>query len=216
MTQQILVREPIISKELVDLGVDVLDSGDTLASLRVVGSEWQRVDAKAISIDGTVFEASEISSSKLKKASVSDVIFRDCLLFGTDFDGSGFLRVVFERGMLSGLAVTDCSLQDVIFEGGKLNLVNFRASKLKRVVFRHCDLTEADFQGASLTDVKLENCNLNNTEFSNTKMSKVDMRGSEISTIRGASSLRGVTISSPQLVSIARVLAEEVGLIIAD
>lgn len=158
----------------------------------------------------------EWSSCRLKKASLGDVVLRDCLWLGTNFDGSGWLRVEVAGGIHSGMVLTDCSLEDVVFEKAKLNLVNFRASKLKRVIFRSCDLTGADFQGAILDNVQFQDCDLREAEFSNCKLKRVDLRTSDISAINGVGSLRGATITTAQLVSIAGALARESGLVIED
>jgi uncharacterized protein YjbI with pentapeptide repeats len=214
--KQLLVRDPVISRELSDKSVDSFAQNDQLGSLRVVSSVIQRAEARAVSFDSTLFEQTEISSSKLRKASITDVVFRDCLLFGSDFDGSGWLRVRIEKGMHSGLVATDCLMRDVVFESAKLNLVNFRASTLKKVVFSGCDLAEADFQGATLTDVRFENCDLSRVEFSGSKLDNVDLRSSEISTIKGISSLGGATIGTVQLIGMARSLAAELGIEVKD
>lgn len=210
------VRPPLLPEELPESTLTTLQSSDHLENVRVVGSVLSGIDAKAISLETVVFEQVEISSSKLKKSSLSDVVFVDGLLFGDDFDGSGWLRVEFRKGMYSGLAATDCSLQDVCFDSAKLNIANFRASTLKRVMFRGCDLLEADFQGVSMTDVTFERCNLSGAEFSNSKMVRVDMRSSDVATIKGASSLRGATISTAQLLSVSGSLAADLGLSIED
>jgi uncharacterized protein YjbI with pentapeptide repeats len=215
-SKQLPIREPVISRELSEKSVDSFAQNDQLGSLRVANGIIQRAEARAVSFDCTIFERTEISSSKLRKASITDVIFRDCLLFGTDFDGSGWLRVRIEKGMHSGLVATDCLIRDVVFESAKLHLVNFRASTLKKVVFSSCDLADADFQGANLTDVKFEHCDLSRVEFSGTKFNNVDLRSSEISAIKGISSLRGATIGTAQLIGMAASLAAELGIYVKD
>ncbi len=210
------IRPAIIPKGLPERSLKGLETNQKIESSRVVDVCLRAVAANAVSFEGMVLESTEISSCKLRKASLSDVVFQDCLLFGSDFDGSGWLRVEVNKGMHSGMVVTDCNFQDVKFASAKLNLVNFRSSKLKRVLFQDCDMTEVDFQGANLSDVKFENCDLSRAEFSGATFSKVDLRGSEISTVKGVSSMRGVRIGTSQLISIAGALAAEMGLAVDD
>jgi uncharacterized protein YjbI with pentapeptide repeats len=206
------IHPPILPANPSDQDLRGLPPGGHLESLKVTGCELAGIIAKALSIDGVVFENCEISSSKLHKSTLGDVELINCLLFGTDFDGSGWLRIALTGGMSSGLVVTDSTLQDVSFRSAKLNLANFRMSRLRRVEFRNCDLSDADFQGSDLKNVVFKNCNLAGVEFSGCKAERVDLRNSNISTIRGVNSLKGATISTEQMMSIAPVMAAELGL----
>ena len=210
------VRVPIIPADLRVRTLRKLSNNEHLESLRVKDCVLGSNDARAMAIDGVVFENDEISSCKLRKSSLADVVFTNCLLFGTDFDGSGWLRVELTGGTFSGLALSACSLQDVKFSRAKLNLANFRMSTLKRVSFVDCELSEADFQGADLTDIEFKNCDLDQAEFSGSKMNRVDMRSSNISSLKGVSSLNGVTITTAQMIGIAHLMASELGLLVRD
>jgi uncharacterized protein YjbI with pentapeptide repeats len=165
-------------------------------------------------IDSAVFENVEVSSSALKKMSVTDCVFNNCLLFGNDLDGSWLRRVRFKSGMYSGMVLSDSTLTDILFTGVKLNLSNFRSARFQRVEFKSCDLSEADFQGATFTAVSFKNCDLSRADFSNCKMKDVDLRSSKIASVRGLSGLRGAKIDTAQLISVAQGLAAEIGIVV--
>jgi uncharacterized protein YjbI with pentapeptide repeats len=201
------MKAPILPAELTASTLDQLEPQQTLEGM---------VLSDRLSLETSRLEACEVSSSKLRQATFSDVILSDCLLFGSDFDGAGWQRVEVKRGLFSGVVLTDMSLRDVKFSGVKVNLANFRTSKLRDVAFIDCALTDADFQSAELTNVSFSGCDLSGTDFSGVTCSKVDLRSSEIATIRGVTSLRGVTISRPQLITLSQNFANELGIIITD
>ena len=210
------IRPPILPEHPDARDLTMFVPSEHLESIMVVDCKMAGVVARALSIDGVVFENGEISSSKLRKSTLADVEFQNCLLFGTDFDGSGWLRVTFTGGMSSGLVVTDSTVQDVRFTSTKLNLANFRMSRLKRVIFSNCDLSDADFQGTVMRNVIFKNCDLTGAEFSGSISEGVDLRSSNISMIKGVSSLKGATISIDQMVGIAHIMAAELGLDVQD
>lgn len=216
MTPAAAVQAPIIPDELVDATVSGLSDGQTLGSIRVNERVVSGLVTKSVSIESSIIQGTEISTCRFKQASLSDVIFDNCLLFGSNFDGSGFHRVSIKKGMLSGIVISDAVLKDVMFEDAKIDLANFRVSKLRRVHFKGCDLTEADFRGAELSLVIFEDCDLSRVEFANCTMDKVDLRSSDISTISGTAGLKGATIDMSQLISISQVMAAEIGLKVVE
>ena len=117
---------------------------------------------------------------------------------------------------MTGLDLSRSTLKDVTFEGCKLDMVNVRFAKLTRVQFIDCIMNEADFQAAELTDVAFQNSHLEKVEFGQCKLKSVDARSSQLFDIRGWQSLKGLTIDSAQLVSIAPQLAVELGLVIKE
>jgi uncharacterized protein YjbI with pentapeptide repeats len=189
-------RSPILSADTENLELAEIKAGDT--------------------IDSSVFENIELSGATLKKVSVTDCVFNNCLLFGNDLDGSWLRRIRFKSGMYSGIVLSDSTLTDILFTGVKLNLSNFRTSRFQRVEFDNCDLSEADFQGASFTAVSFKNCDLSGADFSHCKMTDVDMRNSKIASVKGLAGLRGATIDTAQLMSVAHGLAAEMGIKVDD
>ena len=74
------------------------------------------------------------------RASITDVVFRDCRIDLATFAGTTFERVTFD-GCLLGQA-------------------EFREALLRSVRFDHCDLTEADLTGARIDRCELRSCAL--------------------------------------------------------
>lgn len=207
---------PIIPTGLIKAKPKVIEDRYHLESAHIAELALPNTIARGVSLDGVILDKVEISSSKLHKTLLTDVICNECLFFGTDFDGSGLLRIEFNKGMFSGIILSDTGIRDVVFSGVKLNLANFRMAKLVNVRFEDCDLQESDFKEAQLQKVVFSGCDMTGTDFLQAKMHNVDLRGSNITAIRGLTGLRGATIDTTQLIGLANPLAAELGIKIGD
>lgn len=174
------------------------------------------VIAKSVDFESSHFDKCEITSSKLRRATLTDLILDDCMLFASDFDESGWQRIQVNRGIMSGVVLSAALLKDITFIGVKMDLANFRFAKLKQVKFEDCDLTEADFLSAEMKDVVFSNCRLHKATFAQCKLQGVDLRGSQLDEIKGIQSLQGVTISSSQLFELSHDLAASIGIKVSD
>jgi len=104
----------------------------------------------------------------------------------------------------------------VVFTAGKLDSVNFRSAVLTDVTFEDCVLRDADFGGATLLRVSFAGCTLAGADFTKADCTEVDLRGARLGITAGYESLRGVTIDSGQLVTLAPYLARHLGITVAD
>lgn len=84
------------------------------------------------------------------------------------------------------------------------------------MTFDDCDLRDVDFAGAALTRAAFPDSRLTRTDFSRAHMDKTDLRGAELGVIIGPDPLRGAIISTAQLVYLAPVLAETMGITVSD
>ncbi len=73
-----------------------------------------------------------------------------------------------------------------------------------------------DFAGATLARAAFPNSRLTRTDFTRVTMDATDLRGAELGIIIDANSLRGAIISTGQLVYVAPVLAQTLGIIVSD
>jgi uncharacterized protein YjbI with pentapeptide repeats len=122
------------------------------------------------------------------------------------------VRIIGSR--LTGIDLSRSTIKDVVFENCKLDMANFRFAKLTRVRFVNCALFETDFQAAELSGVEFQDSQLEKVEFHHCKLRAVDARTSQLFDIRGWQSLKGLTIDTTQLVTVAPQLALELGLTI--
>lgn len=166
----------------------------------------------------------QIDASKVERCMLAGMTFEriklwDAILVRTDISAAKCFEASFLRSELLGCRMSgsqfgESTIKDVVFENCKLNLVSFRKCRLERVVFRNCVLDEADFIGATLSDVVFMNCELRKTDFNRVHCTRVDMTRSDLTEIKGVTSLKNVRIKPEQMMTLAPLLCGEVGFVL--
>jgi uncharacterized protein YjbI with pentapeptide repeats len=153
---------------------------------------------------------------RLERARFSDVWLRDTRLIATSLAQTDWLDVTFSASLAAGVEAYGAQLRRVVLRGCKLDSVNFREAVLTEVTFDNCDLRDVDFAGATLTRTAFPGSRLARTDFSRVRMDKTDLRGAELGVIIDRDSLRGAIVSTGQLISLAPVLAQTMGIMVSD
>jgi uncharacterized protein YjbI with pentapeptide repeats len=206
-----VVAKPMIDSPLSSSMVALKDELE-IEDTELLEVDWAGRVATSISVNTVVIIKSDFTAAKLPNTTFMDVRLEKCQLAGTVIEGGGLNRVEIISAQASGLTITQSRLKDVLFKDCHLNLANFRFTNFKNVIFENCILTEADFAYSQMDQVSFQNCQLNDTEFSGVKFQKVDLRTSSIEKIKGVAYLKGVTIDNLQLITLAPLLAQELGL----
>jgi len=144
------------------------------------------------------------------------VLMRDVRLIATGLAETQWMDAVLVASMAAGAEMFGAELRRVTFRRCKLDSVNFRGAELADVTFDDCDLRDADFAGATLTRTAFPGSRLAKTDFTGVTMDATDLRGAELGIIIDAGSLRGATLSTAQLILLAPVLAETLGITVSD
>lgn len=172
--------------------------------------------ADQLEFDETSCKGVEAESLDLSRISIMDSTLQKCNFSATKVVQSLWRRVTIADCRMSGVIWYDAILKDVEVVGCKLDLANFRATKFKNVVFKDCVLTGADFIGTELTNVIFDSCDINDMDVNGCTMKNVDLRSSTFTVIKGAKNLAGTTMSRQQLIMLAPIFANEVGIKIED
>ena len=116
----------------------------------------------------------------------------------------------------AGVEAFAARLRRVSLRGCKLDSVNLRDAVLAEVTFDNCVLSDVDFSGATLTKTVFRDSRLTRTNFTRAAMDEVDLRGAELGITVDPACLRGAIVTTAQLMELAPLLAEGMGLIVAD
>jgi uncharacterized protein YjbI with pentapeptide repeats len=162
------------------------------------------------------FSRVSMEGGLLQRASFRDVWMRDIRLTGTSLAESSWLDTTVLASALAGAQLFGADMLRVVFSGCKLDSGNFRGSRLSGVTFDKCVLRDVDFADAELTECAFGGSDLTRTDFSRVKMERTDLRGANLGIIIDSQSLRGAIVSSAQLVVLAPVLAESMGVVVRD
>jgi uncharacterized protein YjbI with pentapeptide repeats len=162
------------------------------------------------------FTRVSLQGGRLQRARFTDVLLRDVRLIATGLAETRWTDAAVVASMAAGAELFGAELRRVTFRGCKLDSVNFRGAGLTEVTFEDCDLRDVDFAGATLTRTAFPNSRLTKTDLTRVTMDATDLRGAELGLVIDSTSLRGAIISTAQLVTLAPVLAETMGITVSD
>jgi uncharacterized protein YjbI with pentapeptide repeats len=118
---------------------------------------------------------------------------------------------------LSGVRLGAVTLIGATWSGirvrhSKLGFVNLAGARLEDVVFEKCVVEALDARSAQLRSVTFVDCAMDEINLAEATLSKVDLSGARLRSLIGVESLRGAIVSHQQLLDLAPVLAEQLGL----
>jgi uncharacterized protein YjbI with pentapeptide repeats len=162
------------------------------------------------------FTQVSFQGGQLQRSRFSDVWLRDVRLTGTSLAETAWTDAVLVASAAAGVEAFGAELRRVTFHGCKLDSVNFRDAVLTEVTFEDCLLREVDFSGATLTSTAFPRSRLAATTFARMTLDRVDLRDAELGITTDTVSLRGAIVSTAQLAAMAGLLADSMGIVVAD
>ena len=180
------------------------------------GLDLAQPDAHGSRFLECAFTRVSIQEGHLRRAQFTDVWLRDVRLISTTLAESGWVGAQVTGSVAAGVEAFAARLRRVSLHGCKLDSVNFRDAVLAEVTFDNCVLSDVDFSGAALSKTVFRQSRLTRTNFTRAAMDEVDLRGAELGITVDPTCLRGAIVTTAQLMDLAPVLAEGIGLIVAD
>ncbi len=182
--------------EVVDLEVPDLrwEVRRRLADSQVSGLTCHTWKAPALTLNGCRLERLDVVALSAPNAG----------WFNTEVAGS----------RIGSIEAFDANLRQVAFTGCKLGYVNLRGAELTDLSFTDCVIEDLDLSRAQASRVSLAGCRITRLELANSKLRDVDLRGATVGDVVTPDGLRGVTVSTDQLLDLAPILAARLGLIV--
>lgn len=144
----------------------------------------------------------------------------DCVATRLDLANARFASLEVVRSTLHESRLVGTALaglwRDVVVTGCLLDFASLRGCKALRVELRACSLREADFGVAELDSVLLEDCDLTRADFGAAAFRAGELRGCTLTEARSVESLRGVRMPLADVLPIAPLLADALGIGLAD
>jgi uncharacterized protein YjbI with pentapeptide repeats len=157
-----------------------------------------------------------LSDCRLTQARFSDVWLQDVRLISAGLARTSWRDVTFTGAVIAGAEAFGSLLRRVRFDRCKLDSVNFRDCDLTEVTFDNCVLRNVDFSTARLTRVAFPDSKLAATTLVKVTLDRVDLRGAELGLTVDPTALRGAIVSTAQLLDLAPLLADSIGIIVKD
>lgn len=158
------------------------------------------------------FTGTRFDEGKLVRARFQDAWLRDVRLVGTEIAESSWQDTAALSTVLAGIQGFNAVFRRVTFQSCKLDSVNFRGAVFTDVVFNDCVLRDVDFSMAKLTRVSFAGSRLTGAGFTKATLDAMDLRGADFEIAAGIESLRGAIIGPDQLVELAPLLAQSIGI----
>jgi len=211
-------------RELADLpfaaalraGPATMAPGESYDSAHFDGLDLTGPDASGSRFLDCAFTRVSIQDGRLRRARFTDVWLRDVRLMSTILAETTWVDAAVIGSAAAGVEAFGAQLRRVSLRGCKLDSVNFREAALVDVTFDNCVLRDVDFAGATLTRTAFPGSRLAAANLARVTLDQVDLRGAELGLTIDPGCLRGAIVTTAQLGEIAPLLAESIGLIVAD
>jgi len=195
--------------------------GDLAPAESYDGAHFDQLDLDGPDASGSgflecAFTRVSVQNGRLRRTQFTDVWLRDVRLISTTLAEATWVNSAVTGSVAAGVEAFGARLRQVVLRGCKLDSVNFRDAVLVDVTFDNCVLRDVDFAGATLTRTAFPSCRLVTTNFTRVTLDQADLRGAELGITVDPLSLRGAIVTPAQLADIAPLLADSIGLIVAD
>jgi uncharacterized protein YjbI with pentapeptide repeats len=157
-----------------------------------------------------------LADCRLTGAEFTDVWMQDVRLMGTSLARTTWHGAVLAGAAIAGAEAFGSVLRRVRFDRCKLDSVNFRDCDLSDVTFSNCVLRDVDFSLSRLTRVAFGGSRLAATTFVKVTLDQVDLRDAELGLTVDPAALGGAIVTTAQLIDLAPLLADSIGIIVAD
>lgn len=173
-----------------------LGSGAAISDCRFTGVGAHELDLSSSRLSDTVITQLDVPVATSRRG-----VWRD---------------VELATGRIGSWEAYESQWRQVHIRGCKLTYVNLRGSNLLDVVFTDCQIEELDLSQATATRVSFPGSRVAHLDVQRAELEHVDLRGATFEDVRGVDRLRGVTVTYTQLMQLAPLLAEELGLVVED
>ncbi|WP_283137480.1 pentapeptide repeat-containing protein [Rhizohabitans arisaemae] len=179
-------------------------------------AEFEDCEAEHARFGECAFTGVDFTGGRLSRARFDEVWMRGTRWVGTYLGETEWLDVTAISGVFAGLQVFGSELRRVVFRRCKFDAVNLRSARLTEVVFEDCVLRDVDWGGATLTNVRFPGSTLERVRLSKSTLTKVDLsEAAEVGVADGYDGLRGATIGEAQLMWMAPMFAQALGVKVA-
>lgn len=194
-----------------DDAVSEIKQHDKLDGWLVEDQDLGNLDIKAVELTRSKFARTSFVGSQFKRPTIVNCRFERCELVAVDWSDGGVRNSQFIHCRVS-LDLSASIIRDVQFEDCKIDSLNLRMTEQSEITFKNCLIEDLDIYGASAKNVKLESCTIKKLQLNGAKLNKFDISGSEVETVDGITSAKGLIINEGQLYQLSPLMAADIGI----
>jgi uncharacterized protein YjbI with pentapeptide repeats len=160
--------------------------------------------------------------SRLQRCNLDDASLRRARILGSLLEGvtaatidladSTWRDSEVVGGRLGAVNLAGANLTRVRFQGTRLGFLNLAGGQLDEVRFEGCEIDGIDARAGQLRALSFVDCAIGELNVTEARLTRVDLSGARLRSLVGVDNLRGAIISRAQLLDLAPLLAEQLGL----
>ena len=162
------------------------------------------------------FERCRLDGFAMPRSRVLDCLLVDTHASAVDATESTWRDSIVSGGRIGAFTASGAVWAGIRMRGTKLNFVDLTTARLTDVVFESCVVGELDVGDAQLHAVRFVDCTIDDLNVDGARLTRVDLSRATLRVVRGIASLRGATVGRDQLLELAPLLADHLGIEVVD
>ncbi|WP_458041369.1 MULTISPECIES: pentapeptide repeat-containing protein [Bacteria] len=169
---------------------------------------------------------SEISECRFFRASVDALTLTGASVVDVDIDqlrattisarGARLRRVRVVGGRIGTLDLATADLDEVELRGIRIDYLSLGGARIEDLLVANCVIGSLDLPQATATRVRFDDTRGDEVDVRGLRATDVDLRGLEMLSLTDATALRGTTLDSTQVESMAAAFAAALGIQVKD
>ncbi|MBD5784766.1 pentapeptide repeat-containing protein [Cellulosimicrobium terreum] len=210
------VLDPVVLADLTPGDRYDLEDEADLEGFAFSDLELDELSLRDASLFGSRLEGVRAGEAELRGATLTEVVLERVDVPVVRGVRNRWRGVEVRGARIGSAELYESTWDGVHLVGCKLGFVNLRGAVLRDVAFTDCTIDELDLVQANATRVSFTDTRVRRLDVQASTLAHVDLRGADLHDLAGVGSLRGVTISPPQLAQLADLLARDLGITVAD
>lgn len=159
---------------------------------------------------------SEVGAITLTGARLLDSNLTGCVATEVRAEGSTWRQSGIRGGRVASAVLADAHLHGLNLSDARVGYLDLRSSELTDFTASDCVIETIDLTGASVERASFTRCRVGELLVQNATLTSVDLRRLDVAHIEGGIELAGSVIDSEQLQRWAPLLAQALGIVVAD
>ena len=200
-------------------GLTAADADMARSGEGVDGLSISNADLSDLRLDSVTWVESELTGATMRNTRLPGCRFLDVRLDRLDAldlvaPGAKWRDSEIVSSRLGAVGLYDATIDSLRITGSKIGFLNLRNCVISDLVVEDCPIEELDLSDATLTRASFSGCTIDTLTLRNATLKDVDLRGARLGAIAPVVGLRGAVIDHHQLIDIAPVLADGLGLVV--
>lgn len=185
--------------------------GDHLGARIALGDDLAHAQLEQCVLHGAADERADLTG-----ATLLDVAIEEPRTPVLSLRGASVRRLRITGGRIGTLDLTEARIGELELRGVRIDYATLAAAKADDVLIAECSFRALDLPQAVLSRVRFEDSRADEVDVRGLRAVDTDLRGLDALSYLDVLSLKGTTMSAPQVAQLAPVLARSLGIDVVD